>query len=525
MASNNEGYLSHSWGLLTRDEGWIKPLLVLAAAQLVPVIGPIGVNGYVLEWARLTAWGVDSSPKQKGVDIGGCIKSGARALAVSLGFGLALGFFNAILNVIPLIGTLAALAVGLLTGPVIAMATLRATIYQQIGAGYQLDRLYDMVKRDSNGFLRVTGIFALLAAALAAVVSLFVGGILLSKMGDIIDLAMYLENTAYPNDAYVVSMMFGIIGTSLPLMFVVGYIISIAGTCVSMLTTNATALWMRQFDVQNWGESADPLPGTAGPAASRATAADPQYSAPSYAAPAGEQAPADVAQEPQTAAPTSAPATSNDGFADFLGGTAVASTDLSGAASNTTLGVTDKDEDVDITRARQAADSFSNGGDFGFVAPPTFNDEPAPSAPAAEEPVEEVSTFSLTPNPEPVAEEVTEREVESFALTPEEVTDVPVADKPAQDAAPAAEEDEPFVEDEVLAKTTAAIMDADVAAREEQPAPVEVENETETDEVMTFSLGGPSNETDDERVTKIKNYVDSIDGTDEGESEAPHEEA
>ena len=90
MASNNEGYLSHSWGLLTRDEGWIKPLLVLAAAQLVPVIGPIGVNGYVLEWARLTAWGVDSSPKQKGVDIGGCIKSGARALAVSLGFGLAL---------------------------------------------------------------------------------------------------------------------------------------------------------------------------------------------------------------------------------------------------------------------------------------------------------------------------------------------------------------------------------------------------------------------------------------------------
>ena len=49
MASNNEGYLSHSWGLLTRDEGWIKPLLVLAAAQLVPVIGPIGVNGYVLE--------------------------------------------------------------------------------------------------------------------------------------------------------------------------------------------------------------------------------------------------------------------------------------------------------------------------------------------------------------------------------------------------------------------------------------------------------------------------------------------
>ena len=60
MASNEESYASRSWSLLTRDEGWIKPVLVLAAARLIPIVGGMGANGYALEWARLTSWGVDS---------------------------------------------------------------------------------------------------------------------------------------------------------------------------------------------------------------------------------------------------------------------------------------------------------------------------------------------------------------------------------------------------------------------------------------------------------------------------------
>ena len=76
MADGNEGYYSRSWKLLSRDKGWYKPLLVMAVALFVPIVGALGVLGYELEWARLTAWGVDSSPKQKNVQVGKCIKAG-----------------------------------------------------------------------------------------------------------------------------------------------------------------------------------------------------------------------------------------------------------------------------------------------------------------------------------------------------------------------------------------------------------------------------------------------------------------
>ncbi len=56
-------YFSRAWSLLTREKGWWKPVAVCAAADLVPVAGPLGVLGYRLEWARLVAWGADVSEK------------------------------------------------------------------------------------------------------------------------------------------------------------------------------------------------------------------------------------------------------------------------------------------------------------------------------------------------------------------------------------------------------------------------------------------------------------------------------
>ena len=499
MASNNEGYWSRSWALLTRDEGWIKPLLVLAAAQLVPIVGPFGVDGYALEWARLTSWGVDSSPKQKGVDVGACIKSGARAFVVALGYGIAIGLLRSLLTLIlgDGLGSLLALAVTLAGSVLILMAKLRATIYQRISAGYQMDRLIDMIKRDTNGLLRILGLSALLGCAIGAVAMLLFGGVLLTRFADFIDLAMYIENQSYVDDWYVVSTVMGIFAATLPLMFVTGYLVSIGVTFSNLILNTAMGLWMRQFDVQNWGESSDPLPTTATQAAPRPanTSTPPQDP---VAAPYAEPAPVtpQPAQKPSDASSADADAYAAQveaEFADFIG-------------SNP-----------------KAADSESNDGDFGFVVPEMFDDEPAATKPADSAP-EEVKTFSLSsttpatpPADEPVAEEVDENEVFSL-FDDDDVTDVAdVADGTVTqviDLSGGTEDDEPFSEDEVLARAAAAIADADLAAKEERaaaPAPIEVENEADSDEVMTFSLGGPSNETDSERVEKIKHYVDNLD--------------
>ena len=83
MQTGEVGFMS-SWRMLTRDKGWVKPLLVLTLVSWIPILGQIAVLGYGLEWARLTAWGVESAPKQRGVDYGKVISTGARAFLITI---------------------------------------------------------------------------------------------------------------------------------------------------------------------------------------------------------------------------------------------------------------------------------------------------------------------------------------------------------------------------------------------------------------------------------------------------------
>ena len=261
MASSNRGYWSRSWELLTRDEGWIKPLLVLGAARLIPIVGYFGVDGYALEWARLTSWGIDSSPKQKGVDISACIKTGAKAFVVSLGYVVALlvlqGIIASVFN--GSLGGLLEMALSLLATGVIVVAKLRATIYQTIGAGYEIPRIIDMIKRDYKGLLRIVGLQLVIGLVICLVISLFASIALVMNMGAFVSLI----NESYYDDLEIVRATLSWMGQIMPALFVLAYFASILYSFSNLIVTTATGLWMRQFDVQNWGESSDPLPTTA----------------------------------------------------------------------------------------------------------------------------------------------------------------------------------------------------------------------------------------------------------------------
>ncbi|MDO4405473.1 MAG: DUF4013 domain-containing protein [Atopobiaceae bacterium] len=268
MAHKEETYWSKSWELLTRDKGWYKPLLVLAAAQIVPIVGAFGADGYALEWARLTSWGVDSSPKQKNVDIGACIKSGARAFVVALGYGFVIAAVRMILSAIlgPAIGGLLSAVLGLAGMVIVAIAKLRATIYQNIGAGYQVERIIDMIKRDTNGVLRITGLAILLGLGVSAVAVILYGIVLIPKLGGIVIELMRADAYGYVDEYALAGMMITKLGEAMPLLFVFSYPVAIAAVFMNLILNTSVGLWMRQFDVQNWGKSSDPLPGTATPA-------------------------------------------------------------------------------------------------------------------------------------------------------------------------------------------------------------------------------------------------------------------
>lgn len=310
MASSDKGYWSRSWELLARDEGWIKPVLVLAAARFVPIVGAFGADGYALEWARLTSWGVDSSPKQKGVDTYACIRTGAKAFVVSLGYLLAFWFVRMVIGTVfgAVLGSLLALALTMFISVVVAVAQLRATIYQTIGAGYQLNRIFDMIERDYKGLLRITGLVTVMALILSILISLAFSVVMVASMGGTIAEIARMGMYNYVDEWEVASTFLRGLAAALPVVCIFLFGVSILHTITNLITMTSVGLWMRQFDVTNWGESSDELPAAASPnsasaaqySGSSATYASTPQSAGTTSYQAGQGVP--TASEPATSA-------------------------------------------------------------------------------------------------------------------------------------------------------------------------------------------------------------------------------
>lgn len=289
MDHANGNYFGQSWALLRHDKGWIKPVLVMACALFVPIVGMLGVSGYAYEWARLTAWGVDSAPKQKEVQIGECIKSGWRGFVVALGYGVCLVIMMSVLMaLLSFMAPLVQLALTTVGGVVIAIASLRAIIYQRIGAGYQVGRVWELIKGDSRGFGKLILIFFLVYLVVSIIT-----GILTAILFVPIFVRLAYEYRGYSSsglnsvDEYAATRMASDLFSSLaaiaPLIIILIFLAMILSVIVMLLEYTSVALWMRQFNVPSWGASEDPLPTYGGLPAAGAPYAPP-YGQSGYAA-------------------------------------------------------------------------------------------------------------------------------------------------------------------------------------------------------------------------------------------------
>lgn len=320
-------YFSRAWSLLTREKGWWKPVAVCAAADLVPVAGPLGVLGYKLEWARLVAWGADVSPKRHGVRVGSCISSGWRGFLVLLVWSLVMGVIGGVCGALPLIGGLLSTLwtiCCLYLGMVVSVATLRATIYQKAGAGFSWKNLVELGRRDPSGLLSILGWEMLCYLVIALVSGIVLSVTALGAMPRIISLTSELGYynsglSPYGDLEYYVTQLamelfFYVIAAFGPTLIVLGLIALVLRNGISMVVYAALGLWIRQFDVANWGRSEEPLPSTAfagekvtdaAPPVAPATVADAPAEAPvrpaEPAAPVAEPEPAAVEPEPAAA--------------------------------------------------------------------------------------------------------------------------------------------------------------------------------------------------------------------------------
>lgn len=262
-------YFARSWALLTRDRGWIKPVLVMTVALLVPIVGLLGVLGYALEWARLTAWNVNAVPKQRGVEIGACIKSGWRGFVVMLVWGIVAGVVVGFVSSVPLIGSLFSL-VWLFASFVFIIVTmaaaLRATIYQKIGAGLRVPTIWQMVKHDAGGLVRIACILLLGGLVMSVVFMIVAAVILAGVLPRLFWFASYFYDTgAIVSDsalvgAYALQFLAGLLDSLGPAFVILLLVTLLLDVILTLVAYTAVGLWMRQFDVASWGRDEDPLP-------------------------------------------------------------------------------------------------------------------------------------------------------------------------------------------------------------------------------------------------------------------------
>ncbi|MCH4181089.1 MAG: DUF4013 domain-containing protein [Atopobiaceae bacterium] len=280
----NDRYFSRSWAMLTRDKGWVKPVLVLAVAWLVPVVGPLALLGYCLEWVRLTAWNVDSAPKQHDVRVGELIKSGWRGFVVALGWGVMIWLVGTVLgylfswndgvqSFVRFCWSICTIFIAIVE----VVAQIRATIYQDFKAGFRLDRIWQMVSHDFGGIARIAGIAVLGGLAVCAILLVMVVCFFISWVPTLITYGSQLSYLSYYSGsamtAGIIQMVLSMLAGMAPVLVIGIFACAFVGILFELVVVNACGLWLRQFDVPAWGNSDAELPqGTLDVPATAATA-------------------------------------------------------------------------------------------------------------------------------------------------------------------------------------------------------------------------------------------------------------
>ena len=142
--------------------------------------------------------------------------------------------------------SLFSLAVSLASVMFFLVASMRASIYGRLGPGFQVPRLWAMMRHDMKGLLRVLGL-SIVLAIVPAVVTGIVGSLLVGGVISVGAYGLFSSGTA-PDMMFVVTAGMCLVVVCLALAVVV----SAASAFAVVMQARAVGYWTRQFDVPAW---------------------------------------------------------------------------------------------------------------------------------------------------------------------------------------------------------------------------------------------------------------------------------
>ena len=267
-----KGYFAAAWGDITKSPGWASILLRLGALCLVPVFGVIVLYGYLFSWARDISWNVHRPlPKRLLANEDGALyRRGFFTLVVALVFSLVLGLASSLFSAcasVPfafgmrgdyllaatgvllwLVVTSADIALAFLSALFIWVGSMRVALYGTLSSGFQIRKIWAMMRYDFIGLLRILGmnivvgaIICFAALAVGAFLVLFCSGLIWLISGDSLSTMFAAILLAAIGAVFAVALLF-------------------ASALQNALTVRALGYWTRQFEVSKWNGQEDPMP-------------------------------------------------------------------------------------------------------------------------------------------------------------------------------------------------------------------------------------------------------------------------
>lgn len=270
-----KGYFSAALSDITGSPGWFSKVLRLGLLCLVPIFGIIVLYGYLYGWARDIAWNVHRPLPDRifGNEDGNLYKRGFFILIIAFVFGLIPGIFSAITGTatsfsflgllygyemysasafgslfMGMIFSLISLVLSFAVLFFIWVGSMRTALYGTLSSGFQIGKIWSMLRYDFTGLLRIFGMYLLCMTVF--IISITLIGVILAFVIGIVTVLMA------NSDAVVVLAVLSI----LVLLVVFVLVCMFVTVFVEALIARALGYWTRQFQVNLWGGQEDPLP-------------------------------------------------------------------------------------------------------------------------------------------------------------------------------------------------------------------------------------------------------------------------
>ena len=291
-------YFQTAWNDVKNSPGWFKNVLKLGLLDMIPILGTIVQNGFLYGWAREAAWNV-RNPLPRTIFGNNDTRLWARGGLIFV-FMFVLGLIPGIIStfsdmltnsgyfalpaggsyygsVPPVSGgamalgfllSLVSLALYVLVEFIGWAGSMRISIYDSLSAGFNIKNDWSMLKRDTNGIVRIFAmnlLFGLIFGLIFGLVFFIVCfTFLMSILVPVIN-----ASSGTMSDSEIMTAIASA-GAGFLVFMLVFTLLIYALMCVSvwlqMITTRALGYWTSQFNVPSWGPQDAPLPGGYAPA-------------------------------------------------------------------------------------------------------------------------------------------------------------------------------------------------------------------------------------------------------------------